>query len=115
MVGLLTQDEAQVFARLYIQADQVQSTRERTRDAGIQQGAFETRFSQGIYPPVFDVSKLTPQHLDEYEALLANELESVRIATVRLKIFDAANNYVLSGRRSEGELREAILRANMPQ
>ena len=105
----------QVYARVYIQVDQVQSTRDRTRETGMQQGAFETRFSQGSYPPVLDLAKLTPQQLDQYEAVLADELEAVRIATVRLKIFDAANSYVLAGGRSEDELRNAILKANMPQ
>ena len=81
----------------------------------MRQGAFEARFSHGTYPPVLDLSKLTQQQLDEYEAILADELEAVRVATARLKIFDAANDYVLSGGRSESEIRDAIVKANMPQ
>lgn len=115
LVALLPRDEAELYARLYIQTAQVETTRERARETGMQQGAFETRFSHGSYPPVLDVSKLTPQQLDEYDKVLADELEAVRIATVRLKIFDAANSSVLSGKSSEAELRNAILKANMPQ
>ncbi|HEY5056954.1 MAG TPA: hypothetical protein VII58_12395 [Acidobacteriaceae bacterium] len=115
LLVLLPRDEAQLYARLYIQADQVQTTRDRTRETGMQQGAFETRFSHGSYPPDLDLSKLTLQQLDEYEKVLADELESVRVATVRLKIFDTANSYLLSGGGSEDELRKAILKANMPQ
>jgi hypothetical protein len=60
-------------------------------------------------------AQMTPQDLSEYEALLADELEAVRIARVRLKIFSAANDYVLGGGTSESDVRAAILKANMPQ
>lgn len=112
---LLPRNEVEIYARNYIQAEQVQEYRDRVRQIGIQQGAFETRFSHGTYPPVFDLSKLTPLQLDEYEAILTDQLEEIRVATSRLKIFNAANEYVLSGGRSEKEIREAILKANSPQ
>ena len=115
LLVLLPRDEAEIHARVYIQSDLVESFRERTRELGVRQGAFETRFSHGTYPPVFDLSSLTPQQLDEYDALLADELETYRIGIARLKIFAAANDYVLSGGVSEDELRKAILKANMPQ
>jgi hypothetical protein len=115
LVVLLPRDEAEIYARLSIQVDQVQETRERIRELGLRQGAFETRFSGGTYPPVFDLSRLTPQQLDEYEALLADELEGVRNGKSRLKVFAAANDYLLSGGVSEVELRKAILKANTPQ
>ncbi len=78
LLVLLPREEAEIFARVEIQVDQVQSTRDQVRALGIRQGAFETRFSQGTYPPAFELSRLTPQQLDEYEALLADELEGVR-------------------------------------
>jgi hypothetical protein len=115
LLVLLRRDEAEIHARVYIQSDLVESFRERTRELGARRGAFETRFSHGTYPPVFDLSSLTPQQLDEYDALLADELETYRIGIARLKIFAAANDYVLSGGVSEDELRKAILKANMPQ
>ena len=115
LVVLLPRDEAEIYARLSIQVDQVQATRDQVRALGIRQGAFETRFSGGTYPPVFDLSRLTPQQLDEYEALLADELEGVRNANSRLKVFAAANDYVMSGGVSVVELRKAILKANTPQ
>jgi hypothetical protein len=115
LLVLLPRDEAEIHARVYIQSDLVESFRERTRELGVRQGAFETRFSHGTYPPVFDLSSLTPQQLDEYDALLADELETYRIGIARLKIFAAANDYVLFGGVSEDELRKAILKANMPQ
>jgi hypothetical protein len=115
LLVLLRRDEAEIHARVYIQSDLVESFRERTRELGARRGAFETRFSHGTYPPVFDLSSLTPQQLDEYDALLADELETYRIGIVRLNIFAAANDYVLFGGTSEDELRKAILKANMPQ
>ena len=51
----------------------------------------------------------------EYEAVLASELEAARLAQARLRIFAAANEYVLSGGVSESGFREAIIRANTPQ
>ena len=98
-----------------IQIGQVESTRDQVRAQGIRQGAFETRFSQGTYPPAFELSQLTPQQVDEYEALLAEELEGVRVASSRLRIFAAANDYVLSGGVDEEKLRDAIVKANLPQ
>jgi len=115
LLGLLPRDEAEIYARVYIQADQVQQTRDRVRELGIAQGAFETRYAHGSYPQDVGIAKLTPAQLDEYERLLADELEEVRIANVRLKIFDAADNYVLLGGRSEDDARKAILKANMPR
>lgn len=114
LLALLPRSEAEIYARGYIQVDQVQTTRERARDAGIGQGAFETRFSHGVYPPTIDLAKLKPQQLDEYDVLLSEQLEAVRISRVRLKIFAAANDYILAGGRSDDDLRKAILRANMP-
>ena len=93
----------------------MQSTRERVRDLGIAQTAFETRYAHGTYPPQIDIAKLTPPQLDEYDKLLSDELEAVRIARVRLRIFAAANDYVISGGTSEEEVRRALLKANMPQ
>jgi hypothetical protein len=115
LLVLLPRAEAEIYARVYIQADQVSETREQVRELGIRQGAFETRFSHGRYPPDMSEARMTPQDLDEYEALLADELEAVRIARVRLRIFGAANDYVLGGGTSEGDVRKAILKANMPQ
>jgi hypothetical protein len=115
LLVLLPRAEAEIYARVYIQADQVSDTRERVREAGIRQGAFETRFSQGTYPPDMSGARMTPQDLDEYEKVLADEMEEVRIARVRLRIFGAANDYVLGGGTSEVDVRRAILKANMPQ
>jgi hypothetical protein len=115
LVVLLPRDEAEIYARVYLQVDQVQATRDHARELGILQGGYETRFSGGTYPPVFDLSRLTPQQLDEYEELLADELEGVRIGISRLRIFAAANDYVLSGGLSQDELRKAILKANTPR
>jgi hypothetical protein len=115
LLVLLPRAEAEIYARVYIQSDQVSETRERVRELGIRQGAFETRFSHGTYPPDMSGAQMTPQDLSEYEALLADELEAVRIARVRLKIFSAANDYVLGGGTSESDVRAAILKANMPQ
>jgi hypothetical protein len=112
---LLPREEAEVYARAYIQADQVQWTRDRVRDLGIRQGAFEGRYSRGRYPAVPDVARFTPQQLDEYETVLADELEEVRIAQVRLRIFAAANDYLLSGGRDQEEMRKALVKANTPQ
>ena len=114
LLVLLPREVAEVYARSYIQTDQVQQTRDRVRDRGIRQGAFEGRFSRGMYPAVADVARFTPQQLDEYEALLADELEEVRIAQLRLKIFAAANDYVLSGGRDQEEMRKALVKANTP-
>jgi len=115
LLVLLPREEAEVYARSYIQTDQVQWTRDRVRDLGIRQGAFEGRFSQGTYPAVVDVARFTPQQLDEYEEVLADELEEVRIAQVRLRIFAAANDYVLSGGLDQEEMRKALVKANTPQ
>ena len=115
LLVLLPRAEAEIYARVYIQSDQVTQTRERVRELGIRQGAFETRFSRGTYPPDMSQAQMTPQDLNEYETILADELEAVRIAQVRLRIFGAANDYVLGGGTSETELRQAILKANMPQ
>ena len=93
----------------------MQETRERVRLLGEQQGAVETRYSHGIYPPDIDLAGLTPQQLDEYEAVLASELEAARIAQARLRIFASANDYVLSGGVSESGFRDAISKANLPQ
>jgi hypothetical protein len=115
LVVLLPREEAEIYAHLSFQNEQVQETRERVRLLGEQQGAFETRFSRGTYPPDIDLAGLTPQQLDEYEAVLASELEAARLAQARLRIFAAANEYVLSGGVSESGFREAIIRANTPQ
>jgi hypothetical protein len=115
LLVLLPRDEAEIYARVSIQIGQVDETREQVRALGIRQGAFETRFSHGTYPPAFELSRLTSQQLDEYEALLADELEGVRVASSRLRIFAAANDYVLSGGVEETKLRDAILKANTPQ
>jgi hypothetical protein len=115
LLVLLPRDEAEIYARVSIQIGQVESTRDQVRALGIRQGGFETRFSQGTYPPAFELSRLTPQQLDEYEALLAEELEGVRVASSRLRIFAAANDYVLSGGVDEEKLRDAIVKANVPQ
>jgi len=113
LVALLPRAEAEIYARVYLQNDQVNETREQVRALGIRQGAFETRFSHGTYPPDMSGAQMTAQDLDEYEKVLADELEAVRIARVRLKIFGAANDYVLSGGTSELEARQAILKANV--
>jgi hypothetical protein len=115
LLTLLPRDEAEIYTRVSFQADQVQETRDRARELGIRQGGFETRFSSGTYPPVFDLTKLSAAQLDEYEALLADELETVRIARVRLRIFAAANDYVLAGGTSEVDIRTAIMKANVSQ
>jgi hypothetical protein len=115
LVALLPREQAEIYAHLNFQTQQVAETRERVRLLGEQQGAFETRFSHGTYPPDIDLAGLTPQQLDEYEAVLASELEAVHIGQARLRIFAAANEYVLSGGVGESGFREAILRANMPQ
>jgi hypothetical protein len=115
LLVLLPRDEAEIYARVSIQIGQVESTRDQVRALGIRQGAFETRFSHGTYPPEFELSRLTPQQLDEYEALLADELEGVRVASSRMRIFAAANDYVLSGGVDEEKLRDAIVKANVPQ
>jgi hypothetical protein len=115
LLVLLPRAKAEIYARVYLQADQVTTTRESVRELGIRQGAFETRFSRGTYPPDLSEARMTPQDLDEYGKLLADELEEVRIARVRLRIFGAANDYVLGGGTSEADLRNAILKANMPQ
>lgn len=115
LVALLPRVEAEIYARVYLQNDQVTETREQVRALGIRQGAFETRFSHGTYPPDMSGAQMTSKDMDEYEALLADELEVVRIARVRVKIFGAANDYVLGGGTSESDLRKAILKANMPQ
>jgi hypothetical protein len=115
LLVLLPRAEAEIYARVYIQSDQVTQTRERVRELGIRQGAFETRFANGTYPPDLSQAEMTPQDLNEYETILADELEAVRIARVRLRIFGAANDYVLSGGTSESELRQAILKANVSQ
>jgi len=47
--------------------------------------------------------------------LLVEEPEEVRIAQARLRIFVAANDYVLAGGVSQEELRTATLKANAPQ
>jgi hypothetical protein len=47
--------------------------------------------------------------------VLSDELESVRVASSRLRIFAAANDYVLSGGTDDIEIRKAIVKANMPQ
>jgi hypothetical protein len=39
----------------------------------------------------------------------------VRIANSRLRIFAAANDYVMSGGPTRVEVRKAIVKANMPQ
>jgi hypothetical protein len=115
LLVLLPRAEAEIYARVIFQSDQVSQTRERVRELGIRQGAFETRFSHGTYPPDMSGAQMTTQDLDEYEAILADELEEVRIARVRLRIFGAANDYVLGGGTSEDDVRKAILKANMPQ
>jgi hypothetical protein len=115
LVVLLPRAEAEIYARVYFQSDQVNETREQVRELGIRQGAFETRFSHGTYPPDMSGAQMTPQDLDEYEKVLADELEGVRIARARLKIFGAANDYVLGGGTSETEIRQAILKANVQQ
>ena len=115
LIGLLPRLNAEIHDRLYIQIDQVQETRQRVRDLGTAQGAFETRFAHGTYPPQIDISKLTPQQLDEYEKLLSDELEGVRVANSRLKIYVTADDYILSGGMDEAELRNAIMKANTPQ
>ena len=112
---LLPHNEAEIYARNYVQADQVQEYRDRVRVLGIEQGAFESRFARGSYPPAFDLAKLTPQQLDEYEAILTAQLEEIRVAASRLRIFNASNEYVLAGGRNESEIRAAILKANSPQ
>ena len=58
-------------------------------------------------------AQMTLQDLNEYEEILADELEAVRIARVRLGVFGAANDYVLGGQSSD--LRQAILKANVTQ
>jgi hypothetical protein len=113
LVALLPRAEAEIYARVYLQNDQVNETREQVRALGIRQGAFETRFSHGTYPPDMSGAQMTAQDLDEYEKVLADELEAVRIARVRLRIFGAANDYVLGGGTSEDDLRQAILKANV--
>jgi len=115
LLVLMPRNEAEAYARLYIQADQVQSTRERVRDLGIAQSAFETRYAHGTYPPQVEIAKLSPDQLEEYDKLLSEELEAVRIARVRLRIFAAANDYVMSGGTSEEEVRRALLKANTTQ
>ncbi len=115
LLVLLPQKQAEIYARVYIQNNQVEATRDRARDLGIAQGAFETRYAHGTYPPQIDIAKLTPAQLDEYDKLLSEELEGVRIARLRLKIFAAADAYMLSGGTSEEEVRRAILKASLPQ
>lgn len=115
LLVLLPRDEAEIYARVSFQIDQVASTRDHVRDLGTRQGGFETRFSHGTYPAVFNLSALTSQQLDEYEAVLAEELEGVRVANSRMRIFAAANDYVLAGGTSETEIRKAIVKANTPQ
>ena len=80
LVALLPRVEAEIYARVYLQNDQVTETREQVRALGIRQGAFETRFSHGTYPPDMSGAQMTSKDMDEYEALLADELEVVRIA-----------------------------------
>jgi hypothetical protein len=115
LAALLPREEAEIYAHLNFQNQQVQETRERVRLLAEQQGAFETRFSNGTYPPDIDLAGLPPQQLEEYEAVLASELEASRLAQARLRIFAASNDYVLSGGVSESGFRDAILKANMPQ
>ena len=56
---LLPRAEAEIYARVYIQSDQVTQTRERARELGMRQGAFETRFSHGTYPPDMSHAQMT--------------------------------------------------------
>lgn len=115
LVELLPHDVAEIHARVYMQADQVEASRERVRQIGMQQGAFETRFSHGAYPPQVDIARLTPAQLDEYEAILADELESVRLNQVRLRTFAIENDYVLAGGLTDDGLRQAIQGSNGAQ
>ena len=100
---------------MYSISDLVRESREQLRVLEMRQGAFETRFSHGTYPPEFELSRLTPQQLDDYEALLADELEGIRIESNRLQVFAAANDYVLSGNLNWDDLHKAVVQASTPQ
>jgi hypothetical protein len=116
LIELLPRDEAEIYAVVYNNGLQaVVSTRQQVREQEMRQVAFETRFSHGTYPPLVDFAKLTPQQLDEYEALLADQMEAVRVAIVRLKLFRASNDYALSGGVSSEGLRQAFVNANAPR
>jgi hypothetical protein len=77
----------------------------------LRQGAFETRFSHGTFPATFQLSQLTPKQLDDYEALLSDELEAARYVNARLRQFNAANEYVLAGGLDREELNQATAHA----
>jgi len=110
LLVLLPRDEAAIYARVYLQSERVEDAHLRSREYNMRQTAFESRFAKGAYPPALDISRLTPQQLDEYEAFLTDALEAARVTNTRLKIFIAANDYVLSGGKSEQSLRDAQLK-----
>lgn len=115
LLVLLPRGEAETYANVYSISDLVRESREQLRVLEMRQGAFETRFSHGTYPPEFELSRLTPQQLDDYEALLADELEGIRIESNRLRVFAAANDYVLSGNLNWDDLHKAVVQASTPQ
>ncbi len=115
LLVLLPRGEAETYANVYSIVDLVQESREQLRVLEMQQGAFETRFSRGTYPPEFELSRLTQQQLGDYEVLLANELEGVRIEGNRLRVFATANDYVLSGSLNWDDLHKSVVKESTPQ
>jgi hypothetical protein len=111
-LALLPRGEGEVFSRLYAQIDLLNETRLNFRETAIKQAAFETRFAHGTYPPQPDFSRITPEQAEEYSRLLADGLERARVAEARLKVFQVANEFVLSGRQSDDDLRRAFLRGS---
>jgi len=109
-VELLPREESEIYSRLFLYVDRVTATRSAYQDTATAQNVFEMRFSKGSEPPVFDVSRLTPGQLDEYEAILMKELDALRMADFRLRMFSAADAYVLAGGESEDGMRNAAMK-----
>lgn len=103
-VGLLPRNQAEAFER-------ISAVQERMLDgAAARMGiyrervAFEARFTYPYAPTVPECSKMKPEELNEYSALLMREFQAVRMEELYQLYLYGANGTVLRGRYSGDEI-----------
>lgn len=71
--------------------------------------AFETRFDDGEPSSTPDLSRMSPEQLDQYSAILTRNLALAGTIVNRAKIYDAADLAILEGVTSTDEIGQRIL------
>lgn len=108
LVSLLPQWQAEIYSRLSRQQDLFGAVTTAWIAEQTNLIAFESRFDDAGPSSTPDLSRMTPEQLDQYSAMLTRNLTLRDTIVNRSKIFDAANLAILNGATSEDEVVQYI-------